>query len=60
MKTPKLLKNRSFAFMQNLVDKVGNELFTQLITIREKMNLSIDQIIDDNNDVNHFWNLVDT
>lgn len=52
------VKNRALNFMKKLTSDVGNEIFTELQTLREKMNISIDMLLDDNKDVDSFYNLV--
>lgn len=52
------IKDKALGFMKKLTLDVGNEIFTELQTLREKMNISIDQLLDDNKDVDKFYNLV--
>ena len=59
MKTPKMLKRKALGFMQNLVDKVGNELYHILFVLSNDMNISIDQLLKDyKDDYNAFWQYV--
>lgn len=52
------VKRKALNYMKGLVDKVGNEIYTELRTLRDKMNISIDELLDDNKDVDQFYNLV--
>lgn len=52
------IKNKALLFMKDLTSKVGNEIYTELRILRDKMNLSIDVLLDDNKDVDAFYNVV--
>ena len=50
-KCTNFVKNRALNFMKKITSDVGNEIFTELQTLRSNMNLSIDDLLDDNKDV---------
>lgn len=58
MKITNGIKNKALSFMKDLTSKVGYEIYTELRTLRDKMNLSIDELLDDNKDVDAFYNVV--
>lgn len=52
------VKSKALNFMKGLTRQVGDEIYTELRTLRDKLNLSIDELLDDNKDVDEFYNKV--
>ena len=52
------VKSKALNFMKGLTHQVGAEIYTEMRTLRDKMNLSIDELLDDNKDVDEFYNKV--
>lgn len=52
------IKNKALNFMRDLTQKVGAEIYTELRTLRDNLNMSIDELLDDNKDVDAFYDAV--
>ena len=57
-KCSNFVNNRALSFMKKITNDVGNEIFTELQTLRQNLNISIDLLLDDNKDVDMFYNIV--
>lgn len=52
------LINRVANNLRPIVDKVGEQLYNQLMVVTQNMNISFNDLIDSTSDYNSFWELV--
>lgn len=50
--------NRVANNLRPVVDKVGEQLYNQLMVVTQNMNISFNDLIDSTSDYNSFWELV--